>query len=219
MTKSLLRPDGVGQPRSPNLDADDQATHVASTDAEAFWTLRAMCFLRTPGPFAFCESVHSDRRTGSTYITGISLLSLDAASPAIQMSICVIVRAKWIPAFGFVISALAVGVPYFLIPYRELNLPTALHGPGLLVLVATAALTLGFAATTFWKGVAIIGASVPAIILLRVAVETLADPTSHNLWPLEIIIGSVVSAPCAFVGALLGWAISKLRSRDSAIAQ
>lgn len=24
-------------------------------------------------------------------------------------------------------------VPYFLIPYRELNLPTALHGPGLLL--------------------------------------------------------------------------------------
>lgn len=108
MTKSLLRPDGVGQPRSPNLDADDQATHVASTDAEAFWTLRAMCFLRTPGPFAFCESVHRDRRTGSTYITDLAP-SLDAASLAIQMSICVIVRAKWIPAFGFVISALAVG--------------------------------------------------------------------------------------------------------------
>lgn len=72
MTKSLLRPDGVGQPRSPNLDADDQATHVASTDAEAFWTLRAMCFLRTPGPFAFCESVHRDRRTGSTYITDLA---------------------------------------------------------------------------------------------------------------------------------------------------
>ena len=129
------------------------------------------------------------------------------------------VRTKWIPAFGFSVSALAVGVPFFLIPYRELNLPSALYGPGLCVLVATAALTLGCGATTFWKNVAIIGAAVPAIILLRVAVETAADPTSHNLWPFEVIIGSSVSALCAFMGSFMGWIISKLRSRDGAIAR
>lgn len=129
------------------------------------------------------------------------------------------VRTRWIPAFGFSVSALAVGVPYFLIPYRELNLPGALYGPGLCVLVATAALTLGCGATTFWKNVAIIGAAVPAIILLRVAVETVADPTSHNLWPFEVIIGSIVSALCAFIGSLMGWIMSKLRGRDGANAR
>ena len=129
------------------------------------------------------------------------------------------VRTKWIPALGFSVSALAVGVPYMLIPYRELNLPSALYGPELCVLVATAALTHGCGATTFWKSVAIIGAAVPAIILLRVAVETAADPTSHNLWPFEIIIGSIISALCAFTGSLIGWIISKLRSRDGAIAR
>jgi hypothetical protein len=128
------------------------------------------------------------------------------------------VRTKWIPAFGFSVSALAVGVPYFLIPYRELNLPSALYGPGLCVLIATAALTLGCGATTFWKNVAIIGATVPAIILVRVVVETAADPTSHNLWPFELIIGSIVSALCAFMGSLMGWIISKLRARDGASA-
>jgi hypothetical protein len=132
------------------------------------------------------------------------------------MNIRMKVRTKWMPAFGFIVSALAVGVPYFLIPYRELNLPSALYGSELCVLVATAALTLGCGATSFWKGVATIGASVPAIILLRVAVETAADPTSHNLWPFEIIIGSIVSALCAFAGALVGSIISKLRGRDSA---
>jgi hypothetical protein len=129
------------------------------------------------------------------------------------------VRTKWIPALGFSVSALAVGVPYLLIPYRELNLPSALYGPELCVLVATAALTRGCGATTFWKNVAIIGAAVPAIILLRVAVETAADPTSHNLWPFEVIIGSIVSALCAFIGTLMGWIISKLRSRHGAIAR
>jgi hypothetical protein len=65
-----------------------------------------------------------------------------------------IVRTTWIPALGFMVSALAAGVPYFLIPYSELNLPDALYGPGLCMLVATAALTVGCGATTFWKGVA-----------------------------------------------------------------
>jgi hypothetical protein len=129
------------------------------------------------------------------------------------------VRTKWIPAFGFSVSALAVGVPYFLIPYRELNLPSALYGPGLCVLVATAALTLACGATNFWKNVAIIGAAVPAVISLRVAVETAADPTSHNLWPFEIIIGSIVSALCAFAGSLIGCIISKLRGRDRVSAR
>ena len=128
------------------------------------------------------------------------------------------VRTRRIPSLGFVVSALAVGVPYFLIPYHEVNRPNALYRPGLCVLVAVAALTVGRGVTSFWKAGVIIGACVPAIILLRVAVETAADPTSHNPWPFEITIGSIVGALCAFAGALVGWIISKLRGRDSTIA-
>lgn len=131
------------------------------------------------------------------------------------MTIPMNVRTKWIPACGFVVSLLAVGVPYFLIPYRELNLPDALYGPGLCVLVATAALTLACDATTFWKGVAIIGSATPASVLLRVAVDTAADPASHNLWPFEVIMGSLVGALCAFTGSLIGWIVAKVRSRST----
>lgn len=127
-------------------------------------------------------------------------------------------RSRWIPAFGFVVSALAVGVPYFLTPYRELNLPSALYGPELCVLVAAAALTLGCGATTFWRAVAIFGACIPIIIFLRVTLETAADPTSHNLWPLEIVIGAFVGTLCAFAGAVGGWIISRLCGRGGAIA-
>jgi hypothetical protein len=143
---------------------------------------------------------------------------VDAANRASQLNIRMTIRTTWIPAFSVIVSALAVGVPYFLIPYRELNLPDALYGPGLFVIIAAAALTLGCRATTFRKGVATIGACVPAIILLRVAIETVADPTSHNLWPFEVVIGSIVGALCAFAGALVGWLISKLRGRDAAIS-
>jgi hypothetical protein len=131
----------------------------------------------------------------------------------VSMIVPMSVPTRWILAFGFIVSALAVGVPYFLIPYRELNLPDALYGPGLCVFVATAALTRACGASTFWKGVAIIGAAIPAAILARVAVDTAADPTSHNLWPFEIIIGSMVGALGAFAGSLIGWIVAKVRSR------
>lgn len=127
-------------------------------------------------------------------------------------------RRKWILIFGFAASAFAVGVPYFLTAYRELNLPSALYGPGLCVLVAAAALTFVYGATTFWKNVLIIGAAIPAIIMLRVVVDTIADPTSHNLWPFEIVIGSLVAAPCAFTGSVMGWIIVKLCRRGVSIA-
>lgn len=128
------------------------------------------------------------------------------------------IRTTWIPALGFIVSAFAVGVPYFLTPYGELNLPSALYGPELCVLVAAAALTLGCGAAPFWKGVAIFGACIPTIIFVRVTLDTAADPNSHNLWPLEIVIGSVVGTLCAFAGALIGWIVSRLRNRSAVIA-
>jgi hypothetical protein len=42
------------------------------------------------------------------------------------------------------------------------------------------------------------------MVLGRVVVETFRDPTSHNLWPFEIIIAAVVGFAVACVGALLG---------------
>lgn len=50
------------------------------------------------------------------------------------------------------------------------------------------AIACAFNAASFWKSVAIVGASVPVAVLFRIAVETTADPTTHNLWPFEVII-------------------------------
>jgi hypothetical protein len=38
---------------------------------------------------------------------------------------------------------------------------------------------------------------------------TLRDSTSHNLFPFEIIISSIVTVPCAFTGVYLGFLIKK----------
>jgi NhaP-type Na+/H+ or K+/H+ antiporter len=47
-------------------------------------------------------------------------------------------------------------------------------------------------------------------VLVRVAVETARDPTSHNLWPFEALIAGSIG----FVGALIGvgvvWLLRRL---------
>ena len=109
----------------------------------------------------------------------------------------------WI-ASAFGLSFLAVGLPYWLIPYRGVNLPDALIGPGLLVVCGTALLLRAFRAATFWRTTGILGSSVPAAVMARVLVEGLLDPKSHNLWPLEVIIAAVLGLACALAGAAAG---------------
>jgi ABC-type branched-subunit amino acid transport system permease subunit len=41
-------------------------------------------------------------------------------------------------------------------------------------------------------------------VLARVIVDVVRDPTSHNLWPFEIVIAVLVGAAAAVAGALLG---------------
>src|SRR6266478_6596741 len=93
--------------------------------------------------------------------------------------------AKYWLAAAFAIGFLAVGLPYWQIPYAKVSLPNTLYGSGFLVFC-------------------IVGATVPLAVLARVAVETNKDPTSHNLWPFEFIMATAVGALCSFTGALLG---------------
>ena len=108
----------------------------------------------------------------------------------------------WKP--GFTLAFFTVGLPYWLIPYGKLNLPGALLGPGLVVVLAAAALARGYSGKSFLRSVAVMGSAVPAAVLARVIVDVVRDPTSHNLWPFEIVIAMLVGAAAAVAGALLG---------------
>ena len=59
-------------------------------------------------------------------------------------------------------------------------------------------------------GLLIPAASVPAAVLARVAVETTLDPTSHNLWPFELVIAGFVGGFCAGLGMLGGLVVGRL---------
>jgi hypothetical protein len=108
----------------------------------------------------------------------------------------------WQP--GFLAAFFAVGIPYWLIPYNKLNLPDAVLGFGLLVLVVVAALARISSGRRLFVVVAVMGASVPAAVMVRVIFDGFRDSSSHNLWPFELVIAVFVGGAAAFVGALIG---------------
>ncbi len=123
---------------------------------------------------------------------------------------------------AFVIAFFAVGATHWPPDYNTVGVPNSLYGIGLVAILLLAAalrlLPLGLLQAT-----ATLGVAAPLAVFARVLVETSSDPTSHNLWPFELIIAAAVSFPVAFAGALLGgliapWAraeLEKRRQRDT----
>lgn len=115
---------------------------------------------------------------------------------------------------GFLTGFFSVGYPYWQIPYAKISLPNTLYGPGLFVIGAIAFAVRAFGQARLALTIFIIGASVPAAVLARVVVETTKDPTSHNLWPFEVIIAVVVGAVCSSAGVVIG-SLARLLSKRS----
>jgi hypothetical protein len=111
--------------------------------------------------------------------------------------------AFWLVA-AFVISFFAVGFPYWQIPYAKVSLPSTLYGAGLLVVGVLAAAVRAVGKARLLAVIFVVGAAVPAPILARITVDTAKDPTSHNLWPFEVIIAAMIGVLCASAGALVG---------------
>lgn len=122
----------------------------------------------------------------------------------------------WLVAV-FVVGFFAVGVPYWQIPYAKVSLPNTLYGPGLVVIGVLAAAARAIGKARLLAAILAVGAAVPAAILARVEVETVRDPTSHNLWPFEVIIAAVSGVLCSSAGALVGSLVARLsRRKDTA---
>jgi len=103
-----------------------------------------------------------------------------------------------------IVSFLAVGIPYWLISYSEVNLLSALLTPFLILVVLSALLVRMYTNLSFWRITSVIGLSVVAAIIIRVLFEVAQDSTSHNLWPFEVMIALIVGFTSAAVGTLLG---------------
>lgn len=113
---------------------------------------------------------------------------------------------------AFLIAFVGVGFRYWQLPYAQVSLPDSLYGPGLVAVAVVALMARGFGLARFWKVWLLIAAAVPAAVLVRVVMDTMADATMHNLWPLELAIAVALGLGCSLVGSLLG---SLLLTRSS----
>ncbi len=111
--------------------------------------------------------------------------------------------SKWLVG-GCIASFLAVGLPYWQIPYSDVELPTTLMTPALIVVALAAAMARAMGRSRFMVCVLAVGATIPAVVMARVTVDTAADPTSHNLWPFEIVLSGLVGASVAAAGTVMG---------------
>jgi hypothetical protein len=116
---------------------------------------------------------------------------------------------------GFLAGFLSVGIPYWIIPYQKLGLPDAIIGFGLVVVALAALLLRARRVAPIWKTTLIVGASVPAVVLSRALVEGLIDPTSHNLWPFELVIALPIGFAAALIGAVAGTLLALLLARSA----
>ncbi len=107
-------------------------------------------------------------------------------------------------AIAFLATFFAVGIGYWAIPYAKVSLPDSLLGTGLVIPLVVAAVVRAVAGASFRQAFAIVGLAVPLCVLARVQIDTMKDPTSHNLWPFEIVIAAFIGFAAAAVGALVG---------------
>ncbi|ENO74806.1 hypothetical protein ACFQ4M_13090 [Thauera mechernichensis] len=107
-------------------------------------------------------------------------------------------------ALAFFGSFFVVGAFYWPIPYAQISLPNAVWGLPLVVVAALAALPRVLSSTRFWPSALIVGASVPAAVLARVIYDTSSNPSSHNLWPFEMILATGPGLLAGVSGALVG---------------
>ena len=78
-----------------------------------------------------------------------------------------------------------------------------------LVLFLGTVLAASLSNAQIWAVMAVMLTCVPIVVMGRVVMDTAADPTSHNLWPFEVVLSMIISVPPIGVGGLLAWAIRR----------
>lgn len=118
-------------------------------------------------------------------------------------------RSIWV-ILACAAALVAVGIPYWVIPYKKVDLPDALFTPGLFVVCISSLLLCLYNVAPFWRAILIMAVTVPGVVIIRVLVEGIRDPTLHSLWPFEVVIAILVGAASAVPGATVGVLIRKL---------
>lgn len=93
---------------------------------------------------------------------------------------------------------------YWPIPYAEISLLERTFVLRWLLAAAIAGLAgRWFAGYPVLRTALLVAVGFAVAVIGRVIVETMANPTDHNLWPFEVVIALIVGAIGALAGALL----------------
>jgi peptidoglycan/LPS O-acetylase OafA/YrhL len=115
---------------------------------------------------------------------------------------------SWGLVWSFLAGFLVVGVPYWRIPYNKATSSAVMGGAILIGVVAL--ITRVLIDARFPRVVLVVAAAVPAAVMARVVVDTTRDPTSHNLWPFELVIAFLVGLTGTVPGTLVGSVFRRL---------
>jgi hypothetical protein len=102
---------------------------------------------------------------------------------------------------AFLLSLFAAGIPFWSIPYAKASLPNSLISYGLVLVVVTAGWLCATSRASFRNAVLAAGLAPPGAVFIRIVAGVIQDSTSHNLWPLVLILAAAVSFPLALLGA------------------
>lgn len=107
-------------------------------------------------------------------------------------------------------ATIGYGTVYWTTPYDELDI-----GSLTLAVYAVAALPVVALRATgvapFLLSAAVSPVALAAAVMVRVAVDVARDPTSHNLWPIEIVVAVVVGAVWGLIAAGVGELVLRVR--------
>lgn len=117
-------------------------------------------------------------------------------------------------AAAFLVGLLVVGLPYWRIPYANVSLPSSLSGSGLLVLAGMALALVAWYCMRVSTVILVIGGVVPVVVFARIVEDATRDSTTHNLWPVELVIAMAMGFVLSAAGALAGRLIAHMRSGD-----
>lgn len=106
------------------------------------------------------------------------------------------------------VCAIVVLLPYSMRLDAGEELPDALYGVGLWGVAFAAMFARWRLGMSLLPAALAAGAGVPLAVLCKLVWDLVRDPTSHSLWPFELVIAAVIGAAAALVGVLVGWGLS-----------
>ncbi len=122
----------------------------------------------------------------------------------------------WLAIGAAAIACIAIGLTYWLVPYRDAEVPSALIGPGLVFLAAASAV-LQFREPRRWKSTFFAMAIAPiAAVCVRIAMDVARDPTSHNLFPFELAFAGFVALVTVGLSMAVGGWLRRMTSSAAA---